>query len=62
MVAQRAVGKQRRRLFVEGRYGNPAGHSADSGSHKGVVIFTSICIVILLAFYAYFAWYLLTSL
>jgi hypothetical protein len=27
---------------------------------KGEVIFTSICIVILLAFIAYFAWYLNT--
>jgi hypothetical protein len=35
------------------------------GSHnrptKGVVIFTSIGVVLLLVFYAYFAWYLLTS-
>jgi hypothetical protein len=53
MVAQRAVGKH---SFVRGRHGDLADRPP-----KGVVIFTSICVVILLAFYAYFAWYLFTS-
>jgi hypothetical protein len=65
MVAERTVGKQRGRPFVKGRYDNPAGWplgSRDkSKESKGVVIFTSICVVIVLAFYACFAWYLFTS-
>ena len=44
----------------KGRYGNPDGHPDGRRHNKGVVIFTSICVVILLAFYAYLAWYLLT--
>jgi hypothetical protein len=50
MAAQR-----RGHRFVEGGYGNQA------GPPKGVVIFTSICVAILLVFYAYLAWVLLTS-
>jgi len=46
-----------------GPYGDPAGWPG--GSHnkptKGIVIFTSFCVVILLVFFAYFAWCLLTS-
>jgi hypothetical protein len=65
MVAERAVGKLRERPFVKGRCGNPAGEPLGSQNTstrtKGVVIFTSICVVILLAFYACFAWYLFTS-
>jgi hypothetical protein len=56
MVAERAVGKQRRLPFVKGHYGNPDGRPT-----KGVVIFTSICVVILLVFYTYFGWCLLTG-
>jgi hypothetical protein len=57
MDAHRAVGKQRGHRFVGGHYGNPAGRPPG----KGVVIFTGICVVILLVFYACFAWCLLTS-
>jgi hypothetical protein len=57
MDAHRAVGKQQGRPFVEGHYGNRARRPHG----KGVVIFTTICVVILLVFYAYFAWCLLTS-
>jgi hypothetical protein len=59
---KRAIGRvtlmaaQRRgHRFVEGGYGNQA------GPPKGVAIFTGICVVILLVFYAYLAWVLLTS-
>jgi hypothetical protein len=55
MVAQRAVGKRRGHPF-KGRHADLADRPP-----KGVVIFTSICVVILLAFYGYLAWYLLTS-
>jgi hypothetical protein len=53
MVAPRAVGKH---PFDKGRHGNLADRPP-----KGVVIFTSICVVILVAFYASLAWYLFTS-
>jgi hypothetical protein len=65
MVAERAIREPRRRMFVKGRYGNPAGGPPGSRNKsketKGVVIFTTICVVILLAFYAYLAWYLFAS-
>jgi hypothetical protein len=55
MVAQRAVGKRR------GQHLKRSYADLTDRPPKGVVIFTSICVVILLAFYGYLAWYLLTS-
>jgi hypothetical protein len=49
MVAQRAVGKGRGLPFAKGR------------PTKGVVIITSICVVILVVFYACLGWCLLTG-
>jgi hypothetical protein len=57
MVAQKAVGKRRGHPFVKCGYGDQA-----SPPPKGLVIFTSVCVAVLVAFYACFAWYLLTSL
>jgi hypothetical protein len=50
------VTHRRSHTFIKGGYGDPARRPP-----RGVVIFTSICVAILVAFYGYLAWYLLTS-
>jgi hypothetical protein len=50
------VTHRRSHTFVKGGHGDPARQPP-----KGVVVFTSICVAILVTFYGYLAWYLLTS-